>query len=192
MSGKNCKCPVELFSEDEARQRMRHGHGPEGKKELRSLSCNGGPAVCRSDRKDEMLGAVIAPLAKPAGEDLGTHTPSATIEKDGHRHCSALKLQYPFEQGFFVAEGLRAARRVGCAAFEIEIGKLSKAVPRPWSLSAAGANVRHGQLHGARILQLHVSLSTGYAGSPQKREVPPDFGICPHNSPLFHIRCSTK
>jgi len=104
MACENCKRPVDLFSEHEARESMRESEGAEGEEQGCAFARFVGPSVGRTDGKDDLLSAVIALAAEPFCERFGGHLSSAGVEEDFDCRCAALLAIEPVKEGVFGAK----------------------------------------------------------------------------------------
>ena len=70
VASENCKCPVELFGDDEAGQGVGQRHGSQRELQMSPFKSGRGPSAGRTDGEDDVLGALVAARAQPGGEGL--------------------------------------------------------------------------------------------------------------------------
>src|SRR5579863_7938700 len=168
MSSQNCTSSIELFSQHQARQRMRHGEWTQRKQQLCATPCLIAPSARRSNRKQHLLCSLVAPLPYPGRERLRRHLPPAAIQKNRHRRRSSLLAIEPRKQVFLGPERHRLALYKGRHSFEIELTQSMEFI--------ASGDARTDM----RQEDLHAKQNT----SPDRD---PEFCIFPPYYPVCHI-----
>lgn len=105
MSSQNGAGAVELFGHDETGEGVRHRHGTKRKQQLGTLACGVRPATGRTDGKERVANAVVAPLSDPRSKCFRGHRPAAAVEQNKRNGEAALLTGHPFKQGVFGLEG---------------------------------------------------------------------------------------
>jgi hypothetical protein len=136
-----CKCPVDLFGEDQPRQFMGEGHGPKGEGALRLGTGVFRPAVSRAYGEDDTLLAGVPACAQPTGQFLrGEGLPTAVEQNQPSGGTRPLPGDRS-EQRLLITKGGSLDGCVGDDTAEIDISGRSKQV-----FPATLADKRQGEL----------------------------------------------
>jgi len=112
MSGKDGQCAVDLFGEDDACELVRQCNAAQRKKQVRALTCIGGPAIRRTDRKNETLSTAIAQAAKLLSEFFGGEQLASTVEQNDMSRSAAWLTVERIKEDRLGLKELRVARDV--------------------------------------------------------------------------------
>jgi hypothetical protein len=160
MASQNCKCPVELLGHHQPCVRMGQRHWTQRQQQLRSCARHIRPATGRAYGKNNVLGAFIAPHAKPPRKLLRTHRPPAPVQQRRHCRRSPLLPIQPLNHRLFGAESLRMATRKRRTPLKVGLNHRVKLVLR----SRSGCNMSQRYLHGEE------HISTGMPRPVAKQE----------------------
>jgi len=143
MAGEDGAGAVELLGQDQAGEGMSEGEGPEGKEKLGPRPSGFRPPAGRAYRKDDVLGALIAPGPEPGSEGFRRHLAAAVVEENNHRRGSSRPPVHPFEQPVFRAETRGLTGIPGINSLQILAGKTLELL----AARGTGSDVGESQAH---------------------------------------------
>ena len=119
MPSKDCKCPVDLFAEDDPRELVRQSHGAKGEKRACLSALFVRPAIGGPDGEDDSLAAFIALTAQPPSQFFRRKLSAARIEKNKCRNGARALLVERIEEGLTRPEDYGFDRRVGSGTVHV-------------------------------------------------------------------------
>lgn len=145
MTCDDCKCAIDLLSDDYACQRMSEREMSEREQQRRAFARGLRPAIGRTNNKDDLLGGSVAMAADPMSECFGSHLFAAAVEKNGENWSAPLLPANPLEQSFFCAECMTLRASESCAAIKVHRDELLERVAG----CGLRSNMRKNNLHGS-------------------------------------------